>query len=274
MYTRSCLRTNNDSGRVGSARLLGVIAILSLCILLLLYVVYILSTSKKNTGNYSESTQGTSANNVSVEESTTRDANLYSINDDFYINYIDDDVFSRIKGKSYNDLSPVTIEELRYVHILHIGTDGQAHTGELIVHMTIAEEILDIFYELYNYGYLIESVRLVDDFGADDNASMSVNNTSCFNARNMSGSDALSWHAYGLAIDINPLYNPYFLDGDVCLPASARSYVDRTQDFNMKIDKNDICYRVFDKHGFTWGGSWENPKDYMHFEKVPEEFLK
>lgn len=272
MYIRLFRRTKRNSG-TASISGLTILAGVSIVIFGILLTVYLVS-SRKHTSNvdYGESKRETFSG-TEQSGAVKRDPTLYWIDDDFYVRYIEDDIFSRINGKSFNDLTPVTVEELRYIHILHNGTDGNSHEGELIVHMTIAEDILDIFYELYEIGYVIEQVSLVDDYGADDNASMLVNNTSSFNSRYISGSDILSWHAYGLAVDINPLYNPYVLDEDICLPASARRYMDRTLDFDMKIDMNDMCCRIFLKHGFTWGGAWDNPKDYMHFEKVADEFL-
>ena len=96
---------------------------------------------------------------------------------------------------------------------------------------------------------------------------MANNNTSCFNARKVKGSDTWSMHAYGLAIDINPLYNPYVgADGSV-LPVMSERYANRDDRFIMKIDADDYAYNLFVEHGFTWGGSWEKVKDYQHFEK-------
>ena len=99
---------------------------------------------------------------------------------------------------------------------------------------------------------------------------MRDNNTSCFCYRNVSGSKNLSKHARGLAIDINPLYNPYIRyrkDGSQIIePANAKPYADRSKPYRYKIEKGDLCYRLFIKYGFTWGGSWRTMKDYQHFE--------
>jgi hypothetical protein len=101
---------------------------------------------------------------------------------------------------------------------------------------------------------------------------MEDNNTSCFNYRVVEGSTSLSKHAYGLAIDINPLYNPYITyenDGSLSVsPASAKAYADRSISFPYKIDENDLCYKLFTEHGFTWGGNWNSVKDYQHFQKA------
>ena len=96
------------------------------------------------------------------------------------------------------------------------------------------------------------------------------NNTSCFCYRTVSGTQYFSYHASGLAIDVNPLYNPYIRyakDGSQIIePATGRAYVDRSKQYRYKIVKGDLLHRLFLKHGFTWGGAWRTMKDYQHFE--------
>lgn len=188
---------------------------------------------------------------------------------DFYVSEIDDAIFARIKGKSYKDDCSVPVEELRYIHVLHIDFDGNTQEGELIVNVEIAEDILEVFMELYELSYPIEKIKLVDEYDADDEKSMADNNSSSFNYRTVSGTTKLSNHARGMAIDINPLYNPYIhgSSGQIVEPANAGEYVDRDRDFPHKIDKDDDAYKVFAAHGFSWGGDWKNSKDYQHFEK-------
>ena len=114
----------------------------------------------------------------------------------------------------------------------------------------------------------INSIRLIDEFDASDEASMRANNTSCFNYRTIAGSKTLSRHAFGMAIDTNPLQNPC-VRGATVQPATATDYVDRTKDFPHKIDETDFCKWVFESFGFHWGGHWRSVKDYQHFEKRP-----
>jgi len=124
--------------------------------------------------------------------------------------------------------------------------------------------------ELYENQYPIEKMVLIDEYEADDEKSMEDNNTSAFNYRSINGSTKLSKHSLGLAIDINPRYNPCVrtIDGELSVePANGNAYTDRTQEFPYKINENDLCYRLFTEHGFTWGGSWNSLKDYQHFEK-------
>lgn len=149
-------------------------------------------------------------------------------------------------------------------------------TGELVVSRLIADDVLDIFKQLYEASYEIEKIRLIDEYDADDEKSMSDNNSSAFNFRYISYSTKLSKHALGLAVDINTLYNPYVknVDGRRNVePANAEKYTDRSIEFPHKIDHDDLCYKVFAEHGFEWGGDWEHAKDYQHFE-MPDEWIE
>ncbi len=195
-------------------------------------------------------------------------------NTSFYYTNLTEDIKARITGGSYPDTEEplqISYEELRYVHVLHYDFEGTIQQGELICNQAIAQDLVDIFYELYESQYPIERICLIDEYGADDEASMADNNTSCFNYRPVSGTAKLSNHAYGCAIDINPLYNPYVRTRggkELVSPDNAVPYADRSADFPYKIDQNDLCYRLFAEHGFTWGGAWKNSKDYQHFEKI------
>lgn len=176
-------------------------------------------------------------------------------------------------GEAVSDGTPeITLDELRYMHILHYDFDGNPAEGELVCNEYIAQDLIEIFYELYRNEYRLERVLLIDEYDGDDVASMEDNNTSCFNYREIAGSSRLSKHALGLAIDINPLYNPYVTydrDGNANVsPASGQDYADRTLSFPYKIDENDLCYKLFIRHGFTWGGAWNHSKDYQHFQKL------
>lgn len=190
--------------------------------------------------------------------------------DDFYISEIPDDIFAKMQGKSYKEDCTVPREDLRYVHVRHMGFDGEAKDGELVVNKAIADDVLAIFEELYKADYPIEKVRLVDEYDADDEASMSDNNSSAFNFRFISHTTRISRHGLGMAVDINTRYNPYVktVDGKLSIePANGADYVDRSKDFPHKIDHEDLCYKLFKEHGFTWGGDWTHSKDYQHFER-------
>ena len=187
----------------------------------------------------------------------------------FYITEITDEIWERIKGKSYKDDCTLPREDLRYLHVLHVDAEGVEHEGEMICNVHIAETVLDILRQLYEEGYPIEKIRLVDEYDADDETSMRDNNSSSFNFRFISHSAKVSKHGLGLAVDINPLYNPYIknVNGKRNIePATAEPYLDRDADFPYKIEKGDLCYRLFTENGFEWGGNWKNQKDYQHFE--------
>lgn len=189
---------------------------------------------------------------------------------DFYQQEITDDIFSRIEGKSFKANCTTPREDLRYLRVLHYNKDREILKGELICHKDIADDLLAIFQELYKAAYPIERMVLIDEYDADDEASMRANNTSAFNFRYASGMKRLSSHSTGMAIDINPLYNPLVRhrEGQTrVFPTTAAAYMDRTKYFPYKIEKGDLCYRLFKKYGFSWGGDWRNSKDYQHFEK-------
>ena len=188
----------------------------------------------------------------------------------FTISEIPDTIFEFMQGRSYKADCTIPRSDLRYLIILHRNMDGQAVVGELVVNKEISADILDIMRELYELNYPIEQVRLVDYYEGDDELSMAANNSSAFNWRTQTGSSAkISKHATGMAIDINPLYNPYYRFPYVNETVSPGGdlYMDRMWEFPFKIDEDDDCYRIFTEHGFKWGGSWNSLRDYQHFEK-------
>ena len=231
-----------------------------------------------------ETTSGTDETEEYIEESQSGDAvsvimdmeagtilsreDLEDIDIDelFISETISDKVFDRMDGLSYGRDCTTKREDLRYLRVLHRGFDGETHIGEIVCNKAIAKDLLYIFRQLYQEEYPIEKVLLVDEYGGDDEMSMEDNNSSCFNFRPVAGTGHLSQHAYGRAIDINPLYNPY-ITSDGFVPVNAGDYVDRSAQNPYKIDKNDLCYQLFDERGFTWGGSWNSVKDYQHFQK-------
>lgn len=195
----------------------------------------------------------------------------YGVNRCFTAQKISDETFARMWTKSYKSNCTVPRSQLRYLKVLHYTLDGQIRLGEMVCDKGIARDLLQIFRALYNAKYPIERMMLVDDYDADDEKSMTANNTTCFNFRFVTGTKKLSNHSKGRAIDINPLYNPYVkkkADGTTHVePAAGRQYTDRGKAFDYKIDSDDLCYKLFIKHGFEWGGSWKSVKDYQHFEK-------
>lgn len=175
-------------------------------------------------------------------------------------------VEARMRGVSYPDDAEVKLSDLRFLRLAYVDFEGREQIGELVCNKAIADDLVAIFRELFEARYPIRSIRLIDDFGGDDEASMEADNTSCFNYRKKTGMRALSKHALGLAIDINPFENPYVRPSRV-RPSGASAFADRSKDFPHKIDKEDLCYRLFRAHGFSWGGTWRSVRDYQHFEK-------
>ncbi len=206
-------------------------------------------------------------------ETMTADTDRTVYQDGFYYEPLSDSVKERITGVSYPaEGCTVPYEDLNYVGLLYVDFNGDVQEGELICNAAIAQDMVEIFYELYRNDYRIERVRLVDEYGGDDTLSMEDNNTSCFNYRVVDGTSTLSKHALGCAIDINPFYNPYVVfnrNGSretYISPKGSEIYADRSQNFPYKIDENDLCYKLFTEHGFTWGGNWNSTKDYQHFQ--------
>lgn len=229
------------------------------------------SSEEDNDNVFASSLTGASLNGVSQLEQR------YTLQENFYYEPLSDNLRRYITGVSYpaqtgegQDLA-ITLDELCYVHILHYDFDGNPKEGELICNQYIAQDLVEIFYELFRNEYQLERVLLIDEYDGSDAASMEDNNTSCFNYRLVNGTTSLSKHALGLAIDVNPLYNPYVSynsDGSLHVsPAVGEFYADRSASFPYKIDENDLCYKLFTQHGFTWGGNWNSIKDYQHFQK-------
>ncbi|MBR0378277.1 MAG: M15 family metallopeptidase [Lachnospiraceae bacterium] len=189
-----------------------------------------------------------------------------------------DEIFNRIIDRSFRYNDNIALSDLRYIKLLHRNYEGQTQVGELIVNAAIEADVIDIFMQFYLNGYQIHSMYLIDNFWAGDGdssdfASIDVNNTSAFCYRTVTGSSNLSNHAYGLAIDLNPLENPYVRIGDdgygTSAHANAQAYNNNRSSAEMPhvIDHEDLAYQLFSQYGFTWGGDWNNPKDYQHFQK-------
>ncbi len=225
--------------------------------------------STSTSASYASTTSDTSTDTSNSEIIAVYDRVNYM--DGFYHESLTQDVIDKITGISYVENDNVSLDDLRYCSLLYNDFDGNTQTGEMICNKKIAQDVIEIFAELYTSGYQIESIKLIDEFGGDDTASMLANNTSCFNYRVVDGTTRLSNHAYGLAIDLNPFYNPYITynkDGTTNVsPEGSLPYADRSAAFPYKIDENDLAYKLFKEHGFKWGGDWNSVKDYQHFER-------
>lgn len=215
-----------------------------------------------------------------LEVGETVDASAVAANKDQYFRAYEitegDAVYNRINGKSYYANDNIGLSDLRYIKLVHYNFEHNVQVGELIVNAAIADDVINIFKELYDAEYEIQSMQLVDDFwtgdgDSSDSNSIDHNNTSAFCYRMATGGANLSNHAYGRAIDLNPQQNPYvWYDSNGQARWShenANSYIDRSCGDPHVIVQGDTCYNIFAKYGFSWGGLWGSPVDYQHFEK-------
>lgn len=222
--------------------------------------------AEKNIGQHdSDMILSSGAGRIITEELTEE-----ILTQNFYVNAVSEELKTRIlQGLDDTTQYEELLAQQAYLHVLHYDFEGNVKTGELLVYTGIAQSVLEIFQELFAAQYPIEKVRLVSEYGWDDTASMQDNNTSAFNFRKIAGTNEWSKHALGMAIDINPLYNPYvYKQGNriSTQPKEAYIYADREADCAYYIKAGDVCYEAFVSRGFTWGGDWKNPKDYQHFQ--------
>ena len=181
-----------------------------------------------------------------------------------------DSIVRLVRGRSWREGCPVALADLRYVRCLHRNAAGAAVVGEMVLHRRVAKGVEGLLRRLFDAGYPIERMVLVDRYGADDERSMAANNSSGFNFRTVAGSKRVSKHGLGLAVDINPLYNPCVKrgrDGRLRVqPAAGSRYADRSRRSPYSVRPGDLCCRLFAELGFQWGGNWRRTKDYQHFE--------
>ena len=171
-------------------------------------------------------------------------------------------------GATWRAGCPVGPDDLRRVELDYLGFDGRVQRGALVVNRDVVDDVIAIFADLLRQRYPIATMRTVDNYpGAEDELSMRDNNTSAFNCRPLPGSTAWSLHAYGRAVDVNPLINPYIDKAGDLQPATARQYLDRTRDEPGLLRAGSPAVAAFTDRGWRWGGAWSDPIDYQHFEK-------
>lgn len=200
---------------------------------------------------------------------------MYSIiyRQGFIATEIPQDIRDLMYRKTYRDNPNICFDDLALLKLSHYNFQHKVQEGEMVVVRKLAKEVLEIFAQLFDAEYEIEKIRLCDYYDADDERSMSDNNSSAFNYRVVADTNSISMHSYGRAVDINPLINPYIV-GEKVMPANAVQYCDRKLAFSHKIDHDDEAYKVFTSHGWKWGGDWANSKDYQHFVKPFKRPLK
>src|SRR3990170_2165594 len=173
-------------------------------------------------------------------------------------------VRATMTGVSWRPGCPVSLRDLRLVTARHWGFDGQLRTGRVVVHRDVAADIVSVLRRLYDARFPIRRMVLVDRYGASDFRSIEADNTSAFNCRHVEGTSRWSEHAYGRAIDVNPIENPYVSGGRTSHRASV-PYVDRARPRpGMAYEGGDLV-AAFDAAGWGWGGRWSGIHDYQHF---------
>lgn len=174
---------------------------------------------------------------------------------------VPDDVLAR---STWDEGCPVAVEDLSYLTMTFRGFDGDSHLGEMIVHESVADGVIDVFGRLFDAGFPIEEMRVVSSSELDLPPTGDGNNTTAFVCRAVTGASSWSQHAYGLAIDINPFHNPYS-KGDLVLPELASHYLDRTLGQPGMILEGGAAVAAFDSIGWGWGGRWRSLSDLHHF---------
>lgn len=173
----------------------------------------------------------------------------------------------RMTGVSWRSGCPVGLDDLRLLHLSYVDFDGATRRGELVVHKAIADATVRVFQRLRQARFPIRSMTLIEAYNGSDDASMAADNTSGFNCRNVPGTTHWSKHAYGRAVDVNTVENPYLPRGQV-MPPAGRSYLDRRDVRPGMILAGDATVRAFTDEGFAWGGMFRSGVDYQHFEKT------
>lgn len=246
-------------------RLMIVISVL-LVLLLIIFKVYTLKGDFVIDGKPDNDEETTIAKEPDDLNETLDVEDIDEVEAVFAYSSLSEEVRDRIIGVSYKDNDKIKIEDLVYVQVTHWGFDDKEYTGELIVNKKIANDVVEIFQELYEAKFPIDKINIIDEYDASDELSMLDNNSSAFCYREVPGSNGkLSNHSYGIAIDINPVQNPY-VKNDIILPESGKEYLDRENIRKGMIVEGDPCYNAFKQRGWIWGGEWNSLKDYQHFE--------
>jgi D-alanyl-D-alanine carboxypeptidase-like protein len=161
---------------------------------------------------------------------------------------------------------PVGPSQLRRIRLRYVGFDGKSHVGNVVVNVAVTDDIVAVFRRLYGERFPIRSMLPIDVFHGSDSRSTAADNTSSFNCRFAVAPGAKHWsmHAYGEAVDVDTVENPYIENG-VVLPANARAYGDRSNVRRGMAVAGGVLVRAFAAVGWSWGGVWSPSPDYQHF---------
>jgi hypothetical protein len=171
----------------------------------------------------------------------------------------------RLYGSSWRPGCPVSLDDLRYVRLSYVGFDGADHRGALVVNRDATTAVRTAFTYLYRNRFPIRRMRPVDDYGASDYRSIEADNTSAFNCRRATGETRWSQHAYGRAVDVNTIENPYVYADGTTVHAASRPFLDRSRHRPGMAYPGGVLVGAFAKAGWGWGGGWPGPTDYQHF---------
>jgi hypothetical protein len=176
-------------------------------------------------------------------------------------------VRKRMRGVSWHRGCPVGLGGLRYLRISYYDFGGRVHSGEMVAAASAVPALEQAFASLFRIRFPIRRMRLVDDYGGSDFRSIEADNTSAFNCRRATGRSRWSEHAYGRAVDINPIENPYVSNGRTSHRAS-RAYLNRSRHRRGMAYPGGVLVNAFKRAGWGWGGNWSNPTDYQHFSST------
>ncbi|HZT90541.1 MAG TPA: M15 family metallopeptidase [Gaiellaceae bacterium] len=178
-------------------------------------------------------------------------------------------VTAALLGKSWRPGCPVGPSQLRRVYVSYVGFDGRAHRGELVVDAAVVRDVEAVFSRLYAARFPVHRMRPVSAYGGSDDRSMAADNTSAFNCRYAVAPGPKQWsvHAYGEAVDVNTVENPY-VEGGRVLPPAGRRYLNRSRYRRGMAVAGGVLVRAFASVGWFWGGRWTSSPDWQHFSKT------
>lgn len=177
----------------------------------------------------------------------------------------------KIVSATFPDKFPLTTDDLRMVYVEFLGFDNKAHQGTLIVNQSVANDVLKVFQKLNKEKFPIRRMDAIFGLQNIKGNNLSIyeqDNTVAFHARKeVSNRDKWSQHAYGLAVDLNPVENPYVSRKSITPPA-GKNFLNRNEVRMGMVALNNVAYNAFAEIGWKWGGNWRTIKDYMHFSKT------
>ena len=185
---------------------------------------------------------------------------------DAEITHIDEAGRRQMEESSWRPGCPVQLDDLRAIRLTHWDFSEQVREGTLVIHASVADDVVAVFRALFDARFPLECLEPIDTYDGDDDRSMAANNSCGFNGREVALTPGVwSQHAFGLAIDLNPVQNPYVRRDGSVLPEEGQRYMDRRRDEPGMILPHDAVVRAFSSIGWGWGGDWDPNKDYQHF---------